>query len=639
MFADAVGAGLHDRTSALVQRAEESSSTALPESLATRFEQSLGTDLSGVRVHTGEASSTAARSMSARAFATGQSIHFGAGQYDPSSSSGQQLIAHEVAHTVQQRGVSSSAQQKLEVSTPGDACEVEADVAAAAMVTGAPAAVRVGSASGIARWLDAGMDGATDASMDASVAPDVDRSMDASAGRDASSAGPPAPLVSISAHPRNWFSEAQLIASGLADDSAMLSAGSVAIGTAPLAILSDPAFYGGWEDLQQKAHDASTTWEAMRPRLTQYLALPTDFRIPGGGGVELHEVTTSTTTIDSASRTRAFDDPDFQAQALQLRAAEHMLTASVAEASAAAADVRAANQGLERVSRTAEAHQAAARRDGAEGRRADAAAGRSAELARIQNYIRVAEVGVGILIGGAGVFAAGSAAVAAGGAAVAPTVGGSLGTAAMTTGAGIGSNGLHDLAVGALAECFVSGQWDLQIRDAERQIETAVRQIQAASNAADRAAIDEQLAHQEAANLRMTAASQRLTAAHETYRSQLMHLASAAGHGVGGTQGRRMQAALASLLPVQARLARLGELEGLVQVPSYTEGSGWAYALIRSDELGPTMPGDQFVNLVARLLFLRESFLPREITQWRARERAINALISTIAPDDGRDGR
>ena len=157
MFNDAVGAGLHDRISRAadgggissgwsgsVARASESSGSALPGPLKSTFESSLGVDLSGVRVHTGGSSAQAAGAVGAKAYALGQDIHFGAGQYDPSSSGGKHLIAHEVAHTVQQRGASTGAQFKLEISTPGDSCEVEADRAADAMVRGAPTSVSSG---------------------------------------------------------------------------------------------------------------------------------------------------------------------------------------------------------------------------------------------------------------------------------------------------------------------------------------------------------------------------------------------------------------------------------------------------------------------------------------------------------------
>jgi tetratricopeptide (TPR) repeat protein len=129
---------------AAAQHAESSAGSQLPDALRNRFEASLGTDLSSVRVHTDTAANEAASAVSARAFATGQDVYFGAGMYDPSSQAGQHLIAHEVAHTVQQRGGSPAQQYKLAVSQPHDALEVEADRAADAMVSGRQAQVSSG---------------------------------------------------------------------------------------------------------------------------------------------------------------------------------------------------------------------------------------------------------------------------------------------------------------------------------------------------------------------------------------------------------------------------------------------------------------------------------------------------------------
>jgi hypothetical protein len=619
LFAESVGAGLHDGTRSLVQRAVDSPGASLPAPLMRTFEQSLDTDLSSVRVHTGSASASAAKSMSARAFATGQSIHFGAGQYDPSSASGQQLIAHEVAHTVQQRGAPSSTQHKLEISSRGDACESEADVAAEAMVIGAPASVSVGSARGIARWGE----GEMDASVGADAAVDVPTVH-----------GPPP--VSIAIPPRDWLADARAVAAGLGDDSSSLSARTVTIGGTPAAIAEDPAYTRGWSELQSVAGEANDTWGTLQPRISSYLSLPTEFRVPGAGGMTMREVSAGTGSVDATTRTAAFDSPEFQAAARELRAAEHTLDAAVAESRAAAADLQSAHNGVERATQTALAHRAAARREGAEGRRADAVAGRSAELARIQNYIRIAEVGIGILAGGAGAFAAGSAAMAP---AVAPTVAGSLRTAATSTVAGIGSNGLHDLAVGALAEAFVSGNWDRRIAEADREIVAATRQIRAASSAADQAAIDEALSHETAASQHMTATSSTVRSAQQQYQARVLALASVSGRALGGPQGRQMQGALAALLPVQSRLARLAELRAMARVPGYTEGSGWAYALLRSEELGPSLPGQDLVNLVARLIYMQDNFLPRELATWQAREREITTMLNTVAPDDSLAGR
>lgn len=143
--------GVADGAEDAVAAASSSSGSALPDSLMRKFESSLGADLSSVRVHTGNASAAANDAVGAKAYTVGQDIHFGAGQYDPSSPAGEHLLAHEVAHTVQQAGGAQRRQHKLEVSSPGDGLEHEADRAADAMVAGQPA--MVSTANGVARTV------------------------------------------------------------------------------------------------------------------------------------------------------------------------------------------------------------------------------------------------------------------------------------------------------------------------------------------------------------------------------------------------------------------------------------------------------------------------------------------------------
>ena len=126
---------------ALVDRAAALSGQPLPEDVRTRFERSLDADLSHVRIHTGGESAEAAKAVGARAYALGQDIHFAAGQYPATDSLGSELLAHEVVHTVQQQGSTPVRQLRLEVSTPNDTAEVEADRAAAALVAGQPSVV------------------------------------------------------------------------------------------------------------------------------------------------------------------------------------------------------------------------------------------------------------------------------------------------------------------------------------------------------------------------------------------------------------------------------------------------------------------------------------------------------------------
>ena len=161
-FFEALNAGLvmrngndavHDQASTLVSRASEGSSQGLPDQLRGQFEQSLGADLSGVRVHTGAAANEASTALGARAYAVGQDVFMGAGQYAPDTADGAWLLAHEVAHTVQQRGGSQGPQTKLEISEPGDAMEHEADRAADAMMSRTPISIG-GAPQTLARQVD-----------------------------------------------------------------------------------------------------------------------------------------------------------------------------------------------------------------------------------------------------------------------------------------------------------------------------------------------------------------------------------------------------------------------------------------------------------------------------------------------------
>jgi hypothetical protein len=133
-----------------VERAASSAGQPLRGDVRERFESSLGADLSGVRVHTGAESAQATGAVGARAYATGNDIHFADGAYQPDDPFGLHLLAHEVAHTVQQQGAAPTRQHKLEVSGPSDSAELEADRAADAMVRGEAATVS-GGGGGLAR--------------------------------------------------------------------------------------------------------------------------------------------------------------------------------------------------------------------------------------------------------------------------------------------------------------------------------------------------------------------------------------------------------------------------------------------------------------------------------------------------------
>ncbi|MCU7930220.1 MAG: DUF4157 domain-containing protein [Candidatus Thiodiazotropha sp. (ex Codakia rugifera)] len=79
----------------------------LPDTARRYFEPRFGTDLGDVQVHTGETAARATAAVSAKAFTLGNSIAFAPGQFDPGGSSGRRLLAHELAHVMQQAGPAS----------------------------------------------------------------------------------------------------------------------------------------------------------------------------------------------------------------------------------------------------------------------------------------------------------------------------------------------------------------------------------------------------------------------------------------------------------------------------------------------------------------------------------------------------
>jgi hypothetical protein len=74
----------------------------LPESTRADFEARLETDLSAVRIHRSGEAPALVGALNALAFTVGNDIAFAERQYAPDSPQGRHLLAHEVAHTIQQ---------------------------------------------------------------------------------------------------------------------------------------------------------------------------------------------------------------------------------------------------------------------------------------------------------------------------------------------------------------------------------------------------------------------------------------------------------------------------------------------------------------------------------------------------------
>ena len=125
---------------------------ALDASTRCALEPLFGVSFDRVRIHADAQSDRRARDVQARAFTLGQDIHFARGEYRPGDRDGLSLLAHELAHTIQQRratGLPSDA--PLEVDAPDSAFETEADAAARRVLDGGAIAIRQGSAASVAR--------------------------------------------------------------------------------------------------------------------------------------------------------------------------------------------------------------------------------------------------------------------------------------------------------------------------------------------------------------------------------------------------------------------------------------------------------------------------------------------------------
>jgi len=96
------GGGARDAVPSSVQRTLASSGAPLPESARSFFELRFGHDFANVQVHHNAQAASSAADVDAHAYTVGRHIVFGQGRYAPDTSSGRELLAHELAHVVQQ---------------------------------------------------------------------------------------------------------------------------------------------------------------------------------------------------------------------------------------------------------------------------------------------------------------------------------------------------------------------------------------------------------------------------------------------------------------------------------------------------------------------------------------------------------
>lgn len=106
---------------------------SLEGSVRSRMESAYGQSFGDVQVHADSKAARLSDNLNARAFTVSQDIAFGAGEYQPGTLIGDALIAHELAHVMQQRGGDATAPAQKGTSDH-DSFEEDADQAAVGAV-------------------------------------------------------------------------------------------------------------------------------------------------------------------------------------------------------------------------------------------------------------------------------------------------------------------------------------------------------------------------------------------------------------------------------------------------------------------------------------------------------------------------
>jgi hypothetical protein len=110
------------------------SGQALPSDVRSRMEPAFGTSFSNVRLHADTTGSRLSNDVNARAFTVGNHVAFAQNEYQPGTLIGDALIAHELAHVVQQQGSEKTVSNMDNNSAEYNSLEQDADNAAAGVV-------------------------------------------------------------------------------------------------------------------------------------------------------------------------------------------------------------------------------------------------------------------------------------------------------------------------------------------------------------------------------------------------------------------------------------------------------------------------------------------------------------------------
>jgi len=158
MLAQRSGDGAFDLDEATAGRINQArgGGHSLDSTVQAQMSTAMGHDFSDVRVHTSAESDTLNQELNAKAFTTGRDIFFRQGEYDPGSSSGRELIGHELTHVVQQStGRVGGSADGMTVNAPNDVYEQEADaIARQAASLDHDAGSQTGSGGGVQRQAE-----------------------------------------------------------------------------------------------------------------------------------------------------------------------------------------------------------------------------------------------------------------------------------------------------------------------------------------------------------------------------------------------------------------------------------------------------------------------------------------------------
>lgn len=128
------GAGLVSHIPTIVHDVLRSPGEPLDGATRATMESRFGHDFSRVRVHLDSRASESARAVNALAYTVGRDIVIDSPYYAPGTNAGQALMAHELAHTIQQNFDTHGPIETLGMTEPNDAAEKEADIAATSVV-------------------------------------------------------------------------------------------------------------------------------------------------------------------------------------------------------------------------------------------------------------------------------------------------------------------------------------------------------------------------------------------------------------------------------------------------------------------------------------------------------------------------